>query len=323
MALLFAFGILYVIWGSTYLGIHFAIQTIPPLMMAGLRFSIAGALMNLWLRGRGTPAARAIEWRSAFIVGGCLFLIANGTICIAQKRVPSGLSALLVATVPLWMTLLDWIVFKGPRPNWRVIIGVVLGVAGIVVLVNPRTLIGQPIHLPGALAILASCIAWAVGSLYARRAPLPKSVFLATGMELLAGGVLLLLASVIKGEWATFDPRAISLVSIMSMLYLLFFGSIIAFSAYIWLLNTVSPAAVSTYAFVNPAVALGLGWMLGGERLALRELLAAGLIIAAVMLITIRRSAKSNKTNTRDHIHQAAVHAPARTAKTAEELCEV
>src|SRR5262249_34933803 len=142
-----AFAIVYIIWGSTYLAIRFAIESIPPLAMGGVRFSIAGLLMYAWLRGRGVPAPTFIQWRSAFIVGGCLFMIANGLICTAEQTVPSGLTALLVATVPLWMTLLDWLAFRGPRPTLRIVLGMAIGLSGIVVLVNPTSLIGQPIHL--------------------------------------------------------------------------------------------------------------------------------------------------------------------------------
>jgi drug/metabolite transporter (DMT)-like permease len=201
------------------------------------------------------------------------------------------------------------------------VLGLAFGLGGIAVLVNPSSLIGQPIHLPGAIAILVSCFSWAIGSLYARRAPLPKSVFLATGMELFAGGVLLLIASAVRGEWAAFDIHIVSFASAASMLYLLFFGSIIAFSAYVWLLNTVSPAAVSTYAFVNPAVALVLGWMFGGESLGLRAILAAGLIISAVILITIRRPIARTATSIGKNPvpRQTAAHA----ALEIEEPCEV
>ena len=320
-SLVFAFAMVYVIWGSTYLAIALAIKTIPPLMMAGVRFMLAGGMMYIWLRRRGAPAPTLVQWRSAFIVGGCLFLVANGMICIAEQTVPSGLTALLVATVPLWMTMLDWLVCRGPRPTIRTALGLGLGVAGIYVLVNPSSFIGRPIQIGGAAAIMVSCLSWAAGSLYSRRAPLPQSVFLATGMELFAGGALLAIASAFRGEWAGFDVRAVSFTSVAAMIYLMTLGSIVAFSAYIWLLNKVSPAAVSTYAFVNPAVAMLLGWMFAREPLTGRSLLAAGLIIAAVVMITLRRAAPAQQAS---NIHEAKpVVRAKRHVETEREPCEI
>lgn len=288
--LIAAFAAVYLIWGSTYLGIKIAIETLPPLLMAGARFMLAGALVYAWARWRRAAAPTRSNWIAATIVGGFLLLGGNGLICWAQQYVPSGLTALLVATVPMWMVVLDWAVFRGPRPTLIIIMGLAVGLLGMFVLVNPASFIGEPIHTVGAITILAACILWAVGSLYARRAPLPSSGLLTIGMEMLAGGTLLTLAGLLRGEWSDVNLEAMSWQSAAAFFYLIVFGSLIGFSAYIWLLRTVSPAAVSTYAYVNPVVAVLLGWGLANEPMGLRTIIAAGLIIAAVVLITTRRN---------------------------------
>jgi drug/metabolite transporter (DMT)-like permease len=204
--------------------------------------------------------------------------------------VPSGLTALIVATVPLWMTMLEWLVYRGSRPTPLMFTGLALGLVGVLVLIDPRDILGTPIHLPSLMLILIACLSWSIGSLYSRRAAMPRSVMLATGMEMLGGGVLLLIAGSARGEWMNVHMAAISWKSIGAYAYLVVFGSLVGFSAYIWLLKHVSASAVSTYAYVNPLVAVLLGWWLAHEPLSVRTMLAAGLIIAAVVLITTRRS---------------------------------
>ena len=285
--MLLAFAAIYVIWGSTYLAIRFAIETVPPLLMAAVRFLIAGGALYAWLRWRGAARPAAIHWRAAALVGGFLLLGGNGAVVWAEQRVPSGVTALLVAMVPLWMVLIDWARPGGVRPTLMVAAGLALGLAGLALLVGPEQFLGgaHTDHL-GALVLAFGCLSWSIGSVYSRHAPLPPSPQLATAMEMLAGGALLLLASAVRGEWPLLDLHAISPRSLLALGYLVVFGSLVAFSAYIWLLRQTSAARVSTYAYVNPVVAMLLGWALADEPLSPRTLLAAGVIVAGVVLIT-------------------------------------
>ncbi|MGD2070505.1 MAG: EamA family transporter [Gemmatimonadota bacterium] len=283
-----AFAAVYVIWGSTYLAIRFAIETLPPFAMAGVRFLVAGGVLYLWTRRvRGAAPPGRAEWRSAVVVGGLLLLGGNGAVVWAEQFVPSGLTALLIATVPLFMVLIDW-VSGGERPTALVIVGVLWGLAGVGLLVSGEGFGGgSPAALVGGLAVLGGSLAWATGSIYSRRAPLPPSPRLGTAMQMVAGGALLLGTGVARGELAGFDAGAVTLRSALALAYLVVFGSLVAFSCYIWLLRVVSPARVSTYAYVNPVVALFLGWALAGEPLGPGILLAAAVILSAVMLINV------------------------------------
>ena len=284
--LLIAFAAVYIIWGSTYLAIRFAIETLPPFLMVGSRFLIAGMAMYIWLRARGAEAPQAVHWRSATIKGLLMPVLGTGVVVWAEEKVPSGIAALLVAIVPLWMVLLQWWRPGGRRPNAWVIGGVVLGLAGLYLLVNPAGDSQQ-----GNLAIegllLLAALSWAVGSLYSKRAPEPKAKFIGTGMEMIAAGVILIAAGLVTGEANHFSLSATSTKSWLSLLYLITFGSIIAYTAYVWLLSAASATLVSTYAFVNPVVAVFLGWAFASEPLNARMIAAAAIIVGAVALITI------------------------------------
>jgi drug/metabolite transporter (DMT)-like permease len=287
LRVLAAFAAIYLVWGSTYLGIRIAIETLPPLLTAGLRFIIAGPLLYAWARKSGAPRPTGTQWRAATAVGGLLLLGGNGFVTWAEQRVPSGLAALLVATVPLWMVLLDWLFLRGGRPAGKVFLGLVLGLAGIVLLIGPTDLLGEHrVDLIGVAMMLLAALSWAIGSLYTRRAPLPDAPLLGTGMEMIAGGALLLLASGVKGEWTQVDLAAVSLRSWLALAYLTLMGSIVAFTAYTWLLRVSTPARVATYAYVNPVVAIVLGWAVAGEVLTGQMLLAAVVIVLAVVVIT-------------------------------------
>ncbi len=284
-----AFAAVYLIWGSTYLGIRFAIETIPPYLMAGTRFLAAGVLLYVWQRLYGVPRPNRLHWRSALIIGGLLLLGGNGSVTWAEQRVPSGLASLLIATVPLWISLLDWLRPGGTRPGGRVIAGLVVGFVGMVVLVGPTSLAGgSQVDPAGALALLGAALSWAVGSLYSRtpHAQQPDSPLMGTAIEMLAGGALLMMVALVRGELTRFDPAAVSLRSGLALGYLILFGAIVGFSCYIWLLKVTTPARASTYAYVNPIVAVFLGWALASEPLSPRTLIAAPMIIAAVVLIT-------------------------------------
>ena len=288
--LVLAFGALYTVWGSTYLAIRVAIETLPGFLMAGVRFLVAGAALYAYARLRG-GARRPTggEWRAAAVVGALLLLGGNGGVVWAEQRVATGLASLIVATVPLWMVLLAWALPGGRRPSLGVAAGLALGTAGLVVLVGPGALVGRgAVDGLGALALLGSAFSWAAGSVYARRATLPASPLLATGMQMLAGGVLLVAAAAATGH-ATVDPGAVTLRSLLALLYLIVFGSFVGFTAYVWLLKVAPPARVSTYAYVNPIVAVLLGWAVLGEPLTARTAMAAAVIVAAVATITLSR----------------------------------
>jgi len=289
--ILLAFAAVYVLWGSTYLAIRIGVETIPPFVLAGLRHLTAGILLFAWLRARGVPAPLPRHWRSAAVIGGLLLLGGNGLVTWAEQRVPSGLAALIVASVPIWMTLLDGLQ-RRERPHGVVLAGLALGLLGIAFLVAPgRFAAGARVDPVGAAALLTAALLWAVGSLYSRRAPLPSSTLLATAMEMVAGGAILLLAATVTGEWSGLSLAAVSSRSLFSLVYLIVAGSLLGFSAYIFLLGATTPARVSTYAYVNPVVAVFLGWAFAGEPVTLRTFIAAAVIVTAVALI-IRHGAR-------------------------------
>jgi len=286
----------YLIWGSTYLAIRFAIETLPPFLMVGTRLVVAGAVLYGWARGRGAPRPTRFNWGAAAVVGGLLLLGGNGGLAWAEQQVPSGLASLLIAMVPLWMVLLNWIGGDRVRPSGGVAIGLVLGLAGIVLLVGPGELAGgSHANSVGAAALMVSSLSWATGSLYSRRARLPASSLLATAMEMLAGGALLLVAGSVTGEWTQLKLSQVSPRSTLSLGYLVIFGSLVGFTAYTWLLRVARPALVSTYAYVNPVVAVFLGWALGGESLTPWTILAALIIVIAVVLITTYQARGSTR----------------------------
>ena len=279
-----AFAAVYLIWGSTYLAIRFAIETIPPHLMAAARFLAAGAILYAWARLRGAPRPTFSNWRAATIVGGLLLLGGNGAVVWAETRVPSGVTALLVATVPIWMALIEGMRSGGRRPAAAVIVGLALGLGGLALLMAPGNLAGRVDPL-GAGALIAGSFSWAFGSLLSRTAKLPKSGFLAAAMEMIAGGIWLLLFGVATGQAGQLTVAALSVKSLVSLGYLVVFGSLVGFTAYIWLLGATTASRVSTYAYVNPVVAVLLGWAFAGEAMTLRTALAAAIIVVAVALI--------------------------------------
>lgn len=285
--LIAAFAAVYVIWGSTYLAIRFAIETLPPLLMAGTRFLTAGALLLAFLRLRGVPMPSLRNWRAGLVVGGLLLLGGNGSVVLAERTVPSGVAALLVAMVPAYMVLVEWLRPGGTRPTGRIVLGLVVGFAGMILLVGPAALLGGGgVDPVGALTITIGSLAWAVGSVMSRRMALPENPLAATAIEMMCGGLLLLAAGSLRGEWTGFDPSTFSTTSLLAMGYLVVFGSLVAFTAYIWLLGVTTPARVATYAYVNPIVAVVLGWAMADEQITARMLIAAAVIIAAVAVIT-------------------------------------
>jgi drug/metabolite transporter (DMT)-like permease len=279
-----ALGSVYVIWGSTYLAMRFAIETIPPFLMAGTRYLTAGAILYTWSRLRGAPRPQGVHWRSAILLGALLLLCGNGGVVWAEQRVSSGLVALLVSTEPLWIVLLVWLRSRQEKPGPRVIAGLVLGFVGLIILVKPGSAAG--VSLVGAGAVLFASLNWATGSLWGQRAKLPDSPLLSTGMQMLAGGSLLLTAGMLTGEPARFAFSQVSTKSLLALAYLIVFGAIVAFTAYVWLIKEAPPVLVSTYAYVNPLVAVFLGWALAGEPITRGTLMAAAVILTGVALIS-------------------------------------
>ena len=294
-AVLAAFAAVYLIWGSTYLAIRFAIETLPPFLMAGTRFVVAGGLLYAFARARGLARPSLRQWRAAAVVGGLLLVGGNGGVVWSEQYVPSGLVALVVATEPLWVALFDWARRGGARPTRSAVFGMLCGFAGVAVLVGPTGAGGGHVAWLPAVVVLLAAGSWALGSIYSLRAPLPPSPLVATGAEMLAGGALLLVAGLARGEAAAFDPTAVSLRSLLGLGYLIVFGSLVAFSAYVFLLRVASPSKASTYAFVNPVIAVVLGWLLAGEPLTPRVGVAAALVVAAVVLVTAGKRRPSRK----------------------------
>jgi drug/metabolite transporter (DMT)-like permease len=292
-----AFASLYLIWGSTYLGILLAIRSIPPLLMAGTRFLVAGLVLFVAARLGRAARPRPGEWRTALIVGACLLLCGNGGVTLAEQYVPSGLAALLVATVPLYIALLSWIFGVSEKPGLVKVLGLIGGFVGVGLLVGPALRFSATGESPhawiGMSILLCSSLIWSAGSLYSRSAPQAGSPFLAAGQQMLCGGGLLLVAGLVTGELRHFDPRQITMVSLGAFVYLVLIGGIIGYVSYAWLLRHCDPAKVATYAYVNPIVAILLGTLFAHETLTLRTLLGAGLIIGSVAVVIMAQQMKA------------------------------
>jgi drug/metabolite transporter (DMT)-like permease len=280
---------LYIVWGSTYLAIKVGVETLPPFLMASVRFLISGAVLYAWSVKRGatrvSPPTR-VEWRSSILVGAALLLGGNGLVTKAEQTIPSGIAGIIVATMPLWVVVLSWAALR-MRPTRMTVVALAIGFAGVVILVIPSG--SQTLDPRGAIAILVSPIVWASGSLYSQRARLPGDALLSTGMQMLAGGVCLAVAGVVTGELPQVDLGHVSPASLVAFAYLTTVGSLLAYTAYVWLLQVAPITLVSTYAYVNPVVAVFLGGWLLQEPITGRTLLGGGVILAAVALIVATR----------------------------------
>lgn len=283
---------LYVAWGSTYLAIRFAVESIPPFFMAGTRFLIAGLIVYTWRRLAGDPAPTLAQWRSSAVIGLFLLLGGNGLITWAEQHVPSGIAALLAAAVPLWIVVVEAVKPNGKRPNWQTSAGVLIGLAGIAILADPLKASGEKVSfdLIGVLALMVASLLWAIGSVYSKSAELPKSALLGTGMEMLAGSAGLFLAGLASGETSRLNLAAITPTSLMGMGYLVVVGSLVGFVSYTWLLRNAPTTMVMTYAYVNPLVAVFLGSLVVQEALTPQVLVAAPLILSALALINMSRA---------------------------------
>jgi drug/metabolite transporter (DMT)-like permease len=281
-----AFFAVYVCWGMTYLAMRVAVTSIPPHLLSGSRFVLAGLLLYGWTRATGEPAPSTRQWRAATMIGGFLLLGGNASVAWAEQRVPSGLAAVLIAVAPIWMVGLEW-ARGGSRPTKLVAAGLLLGLAGIVLLVSSRAQPESRVDLFGAVVLVLASASWAWGSVVSKTAGLPKSPFLATSMEMIGGGMLLMLTAGVAGQFYQFDPSRVSLEAALSWGYLVIFGSLVGFTAYIWLLGVTSIAKAGTYAYVNPIVAVFLGWAILDETVTSRMLLAAGIILVGVALVNV------------------------------------
>ena len=285
--LLLAFAIIYLVWGSTFLAIRVGVREVPPFLLAGLRFLIAGLILFGWMRAKGTVSPTAREWFSATLLAVLIFVLDYGLLFWAERRVPSGIAAVMMATIPVFMTLSEILFLKTQRLTPRLGIALLVGIGGVLVLVSRSISFGDsPIDSIGAVALIVAAIGWSVGSALTRKLPLPSSKAMSSGAQMLAGGVLLTLTSWLLGEFHGFRVQAVSIKAWFALAYLIVAGSIVAFTAYIWLIHHESPTKVGTYAYVNPVVAVLLGYFLGGEGLSLRTIVGTMLVLVSVVVMT-------------------------------------
>jgi len=288
---------LYIVWGSTYLAIRFAVETIPPFFHAGVRFLLSGIMLLIWRRASGETLPTRGQWMNTAVIGLLLLLGGNGLVAWAEQTIPSGIAALIIGSVPLFLVLTEALRPGGARPNAQSVLGLLVGFGGIYLLVGPSEFSGGGGQLNplGVAALLIACLLWSLGSIYSKSADLPKSSLMTTGAEMFAGSIGLFLVSALTGEWAGYDVAAISRNSIIALIYLIFVGSLIGFVSYGWLLQNAPISLVSTYAYVNPVVAVLLGNWLAAEPLGPRTWLAAAIIIGSVLLINATKRAVSEK----------------------------
>ena len=292
--ILFAFAIIYFLWGSTYLFIRVGVREVPPFMLAAARFTFAGFALCGWMRLKGTPFPGRREWAAASFLGTLMFLIDYGCLFWAEQRVPSGVSAVILATIPVFITLLEIIFLRTQRLSLRLGLGLVIGVVGVAVLMIRSVSLGEaPVDRAGAIALTVAALGWSVGTILSRRLSLPSSKVMSAGAQMLAGGIQLFLLAAIAGEFSGFRLQDVSARAWFALMYLILAGSLIGFTAYVWLLHYESPTKVGTYAYVNPVVAVLLGYFLGGEAVGARTILGTLLIVVSVVTITTMSAQKS------------------------------
>jgi drug/metabolite transporter (DMT)-like permease len=290
---LLAFAIIYFVWGSTFLAIRVGVAEVPPFLLAAMRFVAAGLALYTWMLARGERSPRWREWRSATLLAAMIFVGDYGLLFWAERRVPSGVAAVMMATIPLFMALAEILLLRTQKLTARLAVALLAGLGGVIVLVSPTMKLGgAPIDRVGAMALIAGAMSWSVASALSRKLPLPKSKAMSSGTQMLAGGVLLGLVSGALGEWRGFHPMDVSRGAWFALLYLVVAGSIIGFTAYVWLLHHESPTKVGTYAYVNPVVAVIVGYFLGGEAVGMRTLLGTAFVLSSVVVITTTRAKK-------------------------------
>jgi drug/metabolite transporter (DMT)-like permease len=285
--ILFAFSMIYFVWGSTFLAIRVGVHEVPPFVLAAVRFFTAGLVMYAWLRVKGTPAPSRREWISASGLGALIFLLDYGCLFWAEQRIPSGVTAVILATIPVCIALLEIIFLRTQKLTLRLGMALAIGVFGVAVLVNRSFSFGEaPIDRTGAIALLFASATWSIATILTRRVPLPESKAMSAAAQMLTGGALLFVLAAVTGEFRGFKPQAVSGNAWFALVYLIIAGSIIGFTAYVWLLHYESPTKVGTYAYVNPVVAVALGYFFGGEAVGPRTLLGTLLVLVSVVTIT-------------------------------------
>ena len=291
--ILLAFAIIYFVWGSTFLAIRVGVREVPPLILAAIRFSIAGLALYAWISARGEKQPTAREWRSASLLGLVIFVFDYGLLFWSEQRVPSGVAAVMLATIPVFMALSEIIFLRTQKLTLRLGIALLIGIAGVAVLVSRSlNLGGAPIDRAGAVALIVASITWSIASIFTRKLPLPPSKMVSSGVQMLVGGLLLAVVAGLLGEFRNFHPASVSRGVWFALLYLIVAGSIIGFTAYLWLIHHESPTKVGTYAYVNPVVAVLVGYFLGGEPIGLRTMLGTVFVLVSVVVITTTRARK-------------------------------
>jgi len=294
---LLAFAIIYFVWGSTYLAIRVGVREVPPLLLAAMRFLFAGLALYGWMIAKGESSPTTREWKSASLLAILIFVFDYGLLFWAEQRVPSGIAAVVMATIPAFIAVAEIFVLRTQELTLRLTLALLIGIAGVAVLMSRSlNLGGAPVDRKGATALIFASISWSVATVIARKLPLPSSKVMSSGAQMLAGGVFLTLAAAVLGEFRNFHPSAISLGAWLSLLYLIVAGSIIGFTAYVWLIHHESPTKVGTYAYVNPVVAVLVGYVLGGEALGTRTILGTLFILIGVIVITTTKVKKSAVT---------------------------
>jgi len=282
-----AFAIIYLVWGSTFLAIRVGVREVPPFLLAGMRFFAAGLVLYAWMRIQGTPSPTRREWLAASFLAVLIFVIDYGLLFWAERRVPSGIAAVMMATIPVFIAIAEILLLRTQRLTPRLAIALLVGIGGVAVLVSHSSSFGEgAIDTAGAVALLLASMSFSLASVLTRKLTLPESKVMSSGAQMLAGGILLTLTAVLLGEIKGFDVRAVSTGAWLALAYLIVAGSIIAFTAYVWLIHHESPTKVGTYAYVNPVVAVLLGYFLGGEQLGARTVVGTSLVLVSVIVIT-------------------------------------
>jgi drug/metabolite transporter (DMT)-like permease len=292
--ILLAFAIIYFVWGSTFLAIRIGVREVPPFLLAGMRFLVAGLVLCGWMIARGERSPSVRQWVSVTLIAFLIFVLDYGLLFWAEQRVPSGIAAVMMATIPVFMALSEIIFLRTQKATIRLALALLIGIGGVSVLMSRSlSLGGVPIDSRGAIALIIASVNWSLGSALMRKLPLPHSKVMSSGAQMLAGGVLLILTAAALGEFRNFSPSVVSREAWLSLVYLIVAGSIVGFTAYVWLLHHESPTKVGTYAYVNPVVAVLLGYFLGGETLGVRTILGTLLVLISVVVITSTRAKKA------------------------------
>jgi|SRR5579862_2537240 len=284
---LLAFAIIYLVWGSTFFAIRVGVREVPPFLLAAMRFLVAGIVLYAWARSRGVPAPTAVEWRGAMMLAGLIFVMDYGGVFWAERRVPSGITAVMLATIPAFMALSEILIIKTRRLTGRLAVALLLGIGGVAVLVGHSAALGQAaIDAVGACVLLLASVSWSIASALSRKLPSPSAKVMSSAAQMCAGGLLLMIVAAFAGEFRGFNPAAVSAKAWFALAYLIVPGSIVGFTAYVWLLHHESPTRVGTYAYVNPIVAVLVGYFLGGEAIGVRTIAGTALVLVSVVIIT-------------------------------------